>query len=240
MKRLAVISLICSMLVACSSSGNKTAGDSSQQATNTEKKNVPNIKRKRIAVVRDFEHITNIGTVDIVFTHGDYGIEVEGDSALLDMVRTEFDSNLLTVSIGADANPDYGKYNTASSTKLYISAPLLKCLTICNAGGFTCIDDWKCDDIQIGMFGSGIVKLGNVECKKFLVDSSGNGSVSVGHLKADVATLASRMEGSFTFDCDVEDFVITNGGKQKIKLTGKIAHKEIYKADDPLLTDLTE
>lgn len=231
-------------LLCLASCTTKTATDKPNDSNATDKQQASaakrNIVKKHISIPREFTHITNIGSVDIIFSHGDYSMEVEGDSGLIEYITTDFDCNLLTVSLKSDANPDYNIYGNDNSVKLHISAPTIKCINICGIGGFECTDKILEDDLQIGMLGTGNVKLKDVESKTFLIESTGSGNISIEHLKAETATLNSRNEGSFTIDCDVNDFTIINAGEQKISLTGTIHTKTIYNKEDKNLQDSTK
>lgn len=234
--------LAIALLSSCQSNSNASKDEASVSATQEEAANKTQRKivRKPVNIPSEFSYITNIGSVDIIFSHGDYNMEVEGDSALIEYIKTNFDSNLLTISLKSDANTDYNMYGNANNTKLYITAPQLQCVSICNTGNFECTDTWQCDDIQIGILGTGGVKLNNVECKTFLIDATGKGNVSIDHLKADVATLNSRSSGTFNIDCDVNDFTIINDGEQTINLTGKVRQKSVSNKEDKKLNDQTE
>lgn len=230
-----------SLLAACGKNSNKNSETQDSAIVQEQKTEVrkTNIIRKAIIIPHDFSYITNIGSIDIIYSQGDYSIEVEGDSALLEYVNTNFDSNLLTVSIKSDANTDYNYYGNQNNIKMFISAPELHCISICSTGGFDCDDTLNGDDVQIGVLGTGNIHMKDLKCKSLLIESTGDGDVSIDHLTADVATLNSRSSSTFTIDCDVKDFAIINEGKQTINLSGTIEKKTISNKKDKKLNDKT-
>ena len=97
MKRIffAVFSIV--MLVSCNQSGqqNTPAKNDANQSENREVEKV----RRPISFSGTFYQITNIGSPDIVFTEGDYSIEAEGPSSMVNAVNIDVDCNVLTVSM---------------------------------------------------------------------------------------------------------------------------------------------
>ena len=94
-----------------------------QQSTAKTEQRKQNIIKKRISIPFDFSYITNLGSVDIIYTQGNYSIEVEGDSATIDYLNAEFDSNILTVNLQTDNNTDINLYGNSNNIKMYVSAP---------------------------------------------------------------------------------------------------------------------
>ena len=103
---------------------------STEKQDNSNKKNIEktetreqNIIRKRISIPFDFSYITNLGSVDIIYTQGNYAIEVEGDSTTLNYLKAEFDSNLLTVSLQDDNNTDINLLATQATSRCMFLPP---------------------------------------------------------------------------------------------------------------------
>ena len=92
-----------------------------QQSTAKTEQRKQNIIKKRISIPFDFSYITNLGSVDIIYTQGNYSIEVEGDSATIDYLNAEFDSNILTVNLQTDNNTDINLYGNSNNIKMYVS-----------------------------------------------------------------------------------------------------------------------
>lgn len=230
--------LILTAALALASCQNKTQdqpadGAKSEQTSTPKKKK--NIIRQRLSIPSDFNYITNLGSVDIIYTPGNFSIEAEGDSATLSYLRTTFDSNLLTVCIQSDANADLNKYGNTSNVKLYISCPQLACVSVCGNGGFESQATWRGEDIQIGVLGSGSLKLADVECTTFSLQSNDVGSVSIAHLKADDAVLMSVSSAHIEADVDVNNLTVFNEGQQTMKLTGKAQNTIVKNRKDPNL-----
>lgn len=224
------------LFVSCQNTTNKelqqTKGNENEQSDKSQK----NIIRKRIIIPSEFDYLTNLGCVDIIYTQGNYSIEVEGDSAMVSYLEANFDSNLLTVSIKSDGNFDLNPYGNTSNVKMYISSPDLKCVSVCSNGCFESQATWRSEDIQLGMIGTGSMKLANVECTTFSLQSTDRGSFTVANLKADDAAIFSTSTARIEADVNVNNLTILNEGKQTMKLTGTASKVLIKNPKDPNLT----
>ena len=215
------------VLTACS---NPSADNKSQASAvqNTPSATSPrNVIRKHISIPRDFSYLTNMGCVDIIYTQGNYSIDVEGDSALLEYLQTNFDSNLLTVSMLSDSNVDINRYGNTSNIKMYISCPTLQCVSICSNGGFESQATWKVENLQLGVLGTGAMKLGHIECTTFDLQSTDRGPISIEEVKAEDATIYSRSTADIEVRVDVNNLTVINDGKQNLHLTGKARNQYI-------------
>ena len=208
-----------------------------QQSTAKTEQRKQNIIKKRISIPFDFSYITNLGSVDIIYTQGNYAIEVEGDSATLNYVKAEFDSNLLTVSLQDDNNTDINLFGNAGNVKMYVSAPTLKCVSICGSGSFESQATWRAEDIQLGVLSSGSMKIGRVECTTFSLQSTDIGDITLTDLHADDATLYSRSSANIDVNMDVKNLVVINEGTQKLHMTGKAGNVMIKNPNDVNLTN---
>ena len=217
--------------------GNEVKTDA-QSSARTEQRKL-NIIKKRISIPFDFSYITNLGSVDIIFTQGDYSIEAEGDSAILNYLNAEFDSNLLTVSLGADNNTDINRYGTKSNVKLYVSAPYLKCVSVCGNGSFESQSTWRAEDIQLGVLGKGSMKIGKVECTTFNLQSTDIGDITLTDVQAEDATLYSCSSANIDVNINVNNLMVINEGTQKLHMKGKASRVVIKNPNDVnLINDL--
>ena len=191
-----------------------------------------NIIKKRISIPFDFSYITNLGSVDIIYTQGNYGIEVEGDSVTLNYLTAEFDSNILTVNLQTDNNTDINKYGSTNNIKMYVSAPELKCVSVCGNGSFESQATWRAENIQVGVLSTGSMKIGRVECTTFDLQSTDIGNITLTDLQAEDATLYSRSSATINANVNVKNLVIINDGKQTMKLTGKAQNVRIKDPND--------
>ena len=180
-----------------------------------------NIIKQHINIPRDFSYITNLGSIDIIYTQGNFSVEVEGDSATLNFLKTDFDSNLLTVSIQNDGNKDYNFYGNTSNVKMYVSCPDLKCVSVCGNGSFKSQATWRTEDLQLGVLGSGSMNIENVECTTFSLQSSDIGNISIADLHAEDATIYSRSSAHIDLNVDVNNLMVLNYGTQTLTLSGK-------------------
>ena len=224
------------LCASCQHTANKEQQQSIGTGTKQPAQSQKNIIRKHISIPSEFDYLTNLGSVDIIYSQGSYNIEVEGDSVQLEYLQARFDSNLLTVSIKSDGNSALNPYGNSSNVKMYISAPDLKCVSVCSNGSFESLGTWRSEDIQLGMIGTGNMELANVECTKFSLQSTDGGSFRVASLKADDAAIFSTSTAHFEADVNVNNLTILNEGKQTMKLTGTASQVLVKNPKDPNLT----
>ena len=225
------------LLAACRRAKTENEEHSSKKNIEKAETREQNIIKKRISIPFDFSYITSLGSVDIIYTQGNYSIEVEGDSAVLNYLKAEFDSNLLTVSLQSDNNSDINLFGNAGNVKMYVSAPTLKCVSICANGSFESQATWRGEDIQVGVLGTGSMKLGKVECTTFSLQSTDIGDINVTDLHADDATLYSCSSANIDVNMDVKNLVVINEGTQKFHLKGKAGNVMFKKPNDMNLTN---
>ncbi len=200
-----------------------------------------NIIKKHISIPFDFSYITNLGSVDIIYTQGNYNIEVEGDSALLNYLNINFDSNLMTVYVQTDNSTDINLYGAKSNIKMYVSTPELKCVSICGNGSFESQATWRAENLQLGVLSTGKMNIGRVECTTLDLQSTDIGDITLTDLHAEDATIYSCSSANINVNMNVKNLVVINDGKQKMKLTGKAQHVAIKNSKDlNLVNELTK
>lgn len=215
------------------SQANAAENASSEQTENAAAKQ--NIIRRHINIPRDFNYITNLGSIDIIWSQGDYSMEAEGDSALLQYIVTDFDSNLLTINLENDTHMDSNIYGIKSNLKVYISSPDLKCISICGNGSFETTGTWKSDDIKTGVMSKGSLKLGRIECTTFTLQSTDIGSITLSDITADDITLYSNSSANISVNATAENMAILNDGTQHITISGNIKKLRVKNENDPNL-----
>ncbi len=225
----------CVLLGSCRPATPEKSPSGKESAPAEAKQPKRNIVRQHIAIPSTFTHITNLGSIDIIYTQGDFNIDVEGDSAMLGYLNTTFESNLLTTNIYTDNNPDINLYGSKSNIKMYISCPDLQCVSICGNGGFTSKGTWETENAQIGVFGSGALKLENVQCSTFKLESGETGAIRIKHLQAEDASIYSHSPASIDADLNVKRLSIFNVGTGTIHLTGHAQQTMTQHPDDPKL-----
>ena len=221
---------ILSILTACNNPVQRPNEQSGDDDTSQEK--VKKIVRRQLGTLKDFTHLTNLGSVNIIYTQGDYNMEVEGDSVLLQYLTTSFDSNLLTVSMRTDGNRDINLYGNASNVTMYLSCPNLKCVSICGNGGFESIGKWSGDDIEVGILSTGTMRLDSIECNTFGMQSTSVSNISITNLKANEATVMTRANATIEMDVDAEELTVLNDGKPTMTLTGRAVNLLIKNPQD--------
>ena len=226
-----------SMLTACNNSAPKQTHVADKEEASQGKRKSEGIVRRQLSTLKEFTHLTNIGSVNIVYTQGDYSMEVEGDSTLLQYLTTSFDSNLLTVSMRTDGNRDFNLYGSTSNVTMYLSCPDLRCVSICGNGGFESKGRWSGDEIEVGVLSTGALRLDTIECNTFSLQSTSVSIINLSYLKANDATVLTRTNATIDMNVDAEDLTILNDGKPKITLTGKATNLMIKNPKDENLVN---
>lgn len=225
------------ILAACNNTpaGKQQQKTQPKEAQQDEKK--VNIIRKPLSIPYEFSYITNLGSVDIFYTQGDYNIDVEGDSAMLQHLDADFDSGLLSVSIKTDRNNGVNIFGSTSNVRMYVSCPVLHCISVCGSGSFESTSTWKGENLRLGVLGTGALKLGRVECETAIIESSNIGNITIDDLQAQEATIYSRGSANINVNLNVDELTVLNEGKQSITLTGSAKKTLIKKPNDEKLTN---
>ncbi len=140
-----------------------------------------NIQTRPLPCNDEFIQITNIGSVNIVYTQGDYKIEATGDSALIEMVTLTFDSGVLTVGMNGEQLSEIPT-PTLNSVTLNISSPELKYLSICSNGGFRSTGTIETPNFIAGNLGSGEMILDSIICEQFKYENNHGGSTTINYV----------------------------------------------------------
>ncbi len=227
------------VLCSCNNGGTENSEndkDSTKVAVNTAKKKIVKLP---FPITDNFNHITSIGGIDIVYTQGDYHIEVEGDSALLQHIQAEVESGVLTINIRGERNKDINIYEGKYNVTAYISSPDLKCVAICSTGNFTSKGLWEVDDIELGTIGTGAFNIDSICCATFKYQSTGTGDATFNYLEAndklDIACMAANHVNANVNTSFLT--VATNSGK--VKLSGIAKNKDIAATKETLVEDNT-
>lgn len=201
----------------------------------TEETQEVRVVRQHVNIPHDFSYITNLSSVDIVFTQGDFAVDAEGDSALLRFLDVNFDSNLMTVNIVTENNMDLNAYGNQSRVKLYVSCPELKCVSLCGNGGFECPGSLKSEHLQLGLLGSGNMTLNRVECESLNLQTTAPNSISIAALVAEKADLYSSNAATMDITMEVGELTLMNDASKSITLKGKANEVLVTKPNDPNL-----
>lgn len=187
-----------------------------------------NIIHKVIPVPADFTHLTCISGANVVYTQGDYKMEAVGDSATLQYLETDFDSDLLTISFGSEKNQDINVYEGKINVTINISAPHLQCVSVCSSGDFTSKGIWKGDKIEFGMIGSGHLVCDNIECQSLDYQASGDGNADFTNIKAGKVHIANTAGSNINANVNTDFLQSENLGHSTISFTGQAKSTEFH------------
>lgn len=223
-------------------------------------KSAPGPKEEKVEIVRqaipfsgDFSQITNMGSINIVYTPGPCKIEVEGSKHLVGMTNVTVDSGVLMLSMSNERNQDVQVYQGKRNITAYISCPELRIIAVCGSGDFRAEGKIHTDDMHIGSLSSGTITIDSIECSnlKFEVNATGESTVSYLNVENEF-TLISSGHGKFVSDnvnvggeLIMDDIVgstlsckgrtstltINNSGDGLCEFIGAYKTKEIYQSE---------
>ena len=208
--KLFLISLYSLIALSCGQSGQKEE-TSSHEADNN--KTEVNLIRKPIAFNGTFYSITNLGSINIIYTQGPHSIEFEGDSMMMQYVETKFDSGILTVNLRGENKHDLDWYSRIGDVKLHVSSPSLMYLAICGSGNFQSDGTINAENIHIGTLGSGNIKLDTLNCKNMRYEQNGPGSTVFNKLISDNTTILLNSTGLFNLNTETKSLYTSILGK---------------------------
>lgn len=215
------------VLASCGGKGTTTKKQDTSHKTTAPKK-ASNIIHRNINIAGEFTHLLSMCGADIVYTQGDYNIEVEGDSALLQYLGFDIDSSVLTITLGSQAHQDLNIYEGKSNITINISAPSLQCVSLCSSGDFTSHGLWKNENVEMGIISTGSFSCDSIECKTLSLQSSGKGSASFANIKAANATIDNLAESNINATLDVDYIRAINKGNSTMTFNGRAGEKEFY------------
>lgn len=221
---LAIIGIL--MFASCNQSGS-TSQPTRNETKPTEVREAERV-RKPITFSGTFYQITNLGSLDIIFTEGDYNIEAEGPEKMLNYLHIDIDSNVLTVSIDNEESFGINQFTNGSSPiTLYISCPNLQIVAVCSTGSFKSVSPIHTPDMQVGILDVGSIELDTViTTGSFRYESSGSGDATFHHIRTQHdCNIMPSGKGNLTADVDVANsLLIQNENTGDILVSGK-AHK---------------
>ncbi len=237
MKKLYLLSLS-ALILLCSCKGKNTEKDTSEKGASVVSKKA-NIIKKPLYITADFNQITSLGGIDIIYTQGDYNIEAEGDSVILNCIEVSTDSGILTLNLTTDRNKDLNVYEGKQNIKVHISSPDLKCVALCSSGDFKSKGMWENENIELGVIGSGGFELDSVKCNNFKYEATGDGDTRINNLESKDNIYITCM-GASNVTTNLNANIINVATQSGIvTLTGKVSKKELAATKPELIIDKT-
>lgn len=237
MDKLSAIQLaMISVLFSCCGSHSDKENRNEKKETDGTGKSV--IVRKPLNITSEFNQISNLGSIDIIYSQGDFLAELVGDSTLVNLIDADIDSNILSLSLKGERNKDINVYDGTNKITLELRTPNLKCVALCSNGSFRSTGTWKGQDIQLGIIGSGNFDIDTIECATFDYQATGTGTANIRHIISDAASVTCASASNVNADVNTETLkaASTSG---KITITGKAGKKKIYESEDNLIDDKT-
>lgn len=228
MKKYTLLYLLgCIALCSC---GNQSKTDNNKVENPTEKGTYASKIVSEIQPIPSaFTHLILISSADVEYTQGaEYKMEIVGDSIAIRNIVTNFESNLLTISIKTERNPELNTYDQKLDATIKLSSPDLACVSVCGIGNFTTKGTWKGNKIELGTIGNGNINCDSIICSSFDYKSSGEGDATFDYVKAETTHFSSVTSTAIKANIDTDILMCENSSNKPITFTGKANKKEIY------------
>jgi len=194
------------------------------------------IVKRHITFSGTFYQIVNIGSIDIIYTEGDYNIEAEGPQRLIDAINISVDSHVLTVNMNSELVMGIDQFKQkGSGLILHVSCPELRSFATCSTGGFRSVGLSHIKDIHCGCLGLGSIELDSLLITgNFRYESSGDGNATFKYVKvAGESTMLIGGKGNVDAHFETgNQLTIDNSGTGIVNIHGQAKHTD--------LTTLTE
>lgn len=215
-------------LISCGNQNNNAENAENDSTKVAPKKSSVNIIKKELHVAAPFTHLTSITGATIEYTQGNYRMELEGDSILLKYLETDYESGLLAISFASERNMDINRYETKLNLTVRISAPDLKCVSLCSCGDFISKGIWKGSSIEFGGIGSGSFICDSIQCTSLNYQSSGTGSATFAHIQAPYIHFANTNTSDIDASLSCDTLQAENIGNSTFTFKGTAKLKEIH------------
>ena len=217
------------MLVGCQLQSKDSDAAKTVGASETPK-SMP-VVRRTIPFMGTFYQITNVSDFDIVFTPGDYNVEVEGPEALLGALNSTVDSGIITFSQsegGKSSSYISGKTNGLGT--IYVSCPQLQILAVCSGGSFRSEGTIHTPSLHVGMLSTASIDMDSVCCDdRFIYETSNDGNASFSSIQAggDV-TMYMSDNGTVRADIQTPGTLFVNTGAKSVSyLNGRASRVDM-------------
>lgn len=172
--------LTCALLLLSCQQTNKTERGTDNTTKKEETKDVIKTIRQPVKYSGAFYQITNMGSLDIVFTQGPYNIEVEGPEDEIDKLNIGIDQYVLTVNMKNEEKIDLTQYKTTNhKVTLYVSCPIIKTIALCGTGNFHAVGTIQSDGLQLGIIGTGSIDADTINAERLSLDVTGSGNTNL-------------------------------------------------------------
>lgn len=221
--------LMCALLFLSCQQTNKTERGRYDTVEKGNKEGAVKTVRRHVKYSGAFYQITNIGSLDIVFTQGPYNIEVEGPENLIDDLSVAIDQYVLTVNMKDEEKIDLTQYKTTNrKLTLYVSCPVIKTIAMCGTGGLHTVGTIQSDNLQLGILGTGSIEADTISAENLSLDVTGDGNANISHVTTkNTAKFLLSGHGHTTCNINAKEGVSVDcNSKCQIDLSGNT--KQLY------------
>jgi len=213
------------LLAGCKGENKQTSSTPKKDGQTTEVKK--QIIKKKLPIIKPFSYITSLSGMNIVFRQGDYDIEAEGDSALINYLVTDFDSQILTLSMRGEENVDMNVLESNVNITVYVSSPDLNCISMCGSGTFKQIGTLRTDNFQMGLMGKGTIDCDTIITPAFRLEVSQPGKAKFKHINSADMLIYNRSAATITADVDAGLLNVVNTTSGSVTLSGRAKEKNV-------------
>lgn len=169
--------------------------------------------------------------IDVNISQGDFYVEVVADENLHEYITVEKEGNML--KIGSERN-----IYRANSKVVNVNLPELTEIRISSAGDIRALNEFRCDDLDIGISSAGDLELG-VEADEIEISISSSGDCDIwGRARVLNARLSSAGDlNAFNLEADYVDVKVSSAGDarvtalKEIEMNASSAGNIYYKGD---------
>ena len=237
MKRYLLAIIGITTLVGCKQASNNS--EQTPTSAETEQPKEVTVVRKTIPYVGDFTNITNVSDFDIVFTEGDYSIEVEAPETVIGALRTSIDSGVITFGQLEEGKNRYLHKDSKGVGTIYVSCPELRVLAVCGKGNFKSEGCIHTSYLHAGVLDLGNIDIDSVVCETtFRYETTYNGDASFGYVSTGSdALIFQSMAGTITANMNVGGALVLNTASTgEAHITATAHQADVVALDDSRCT----
>ncbi len=174
--------------------------------------------KKETLNLSDFENIDLQDNFDVRLKQGDFSVEIEVESNLMEHLEIENADGYLILGTKEGVS-----LKSSEDPRIYISMPDLNVITVSGVGAFTSEGNFKTEDLEIIISGAADMEL-DLECTTLKTRISGAGDINLSG-SADYFSSSNNGAGNinaYEFETKTTKVSINGAGDAKINATERI------------------
>ncbi len=217
--------------MSCTTNVRENKPEVSNQTTVEQPAETPvNIVQKAIPFSGEFYQITNLGSINVEFTEGNYAITAEGPQNLVEMIQANVDSYVLTLSLTNEEKIDITMFERNNThLTVHVSCPDLRLVATCSSGSFKSVGPIHSSSLHVGILGKGDIMMDSVITDgSFKYEGNGDGNAEFRYLKCTEANIFAAGQGATVANVDVNGkLFVENDSQGEVSVSGNASNTEI-------------